>query len=100
MSSAPLLLEREFIVGPVRVTVWNGGTFLHGGQVLEPRRIAIDRLRDLGGTSRQDTLTPPDIPMAILALKKAHDYLDLAERHPQAPGTGQVHKIKTPERIP
>jgi hypothetical protein len=102
MSSDPLMLEREFAVGPVRVTIWTRPPFIQGGRASETRRIAIDRAPSTGNSRdrREDTLTPTDIPKAILALKKAHDYLELANRHRLAASNTPPAEVRMPERVP
>ena len=102
MSSDPLTMEREFAVGPVRVTIWTRPAFIHGGQVSEMRRIAIDRAQSQGNphSRREDTFVPSDIPKAIMALKKAHDYLELVDRRQFAPPNAPPANVRMPERVP
>lgn len=96
------MLEREFAVGPVRVTIWTRPPFIHGGHTSETRRIAIDRAPSTGNSRdrREDALLPSDIPKAILALKKAHDYLEIANRRPHAASNAPPATLYVPERVP
>ena len=102
MSSDPLTLEREFVVGPVRVTIWTRPAFIQGGHVAETRRIAIDRVPAFGNdrSRREDTLMPSDIPKAIMALKKAHDYIEIGDCRGHAPPTAPITNVHVPERVP
>jgi hypothetical protein len=100
MSSDFQTLEKQFAVGPVRVTIWTRPAFISGGRVSETRSIAIDRTPSLGNSRREDTLAPSDIPKAIMALKKAHDYLELVERRRRAPANAPPANVQAPERVP
>ena len=73
VSAAP---EVQFRVGLVRVAIWpvaavDLNTPEHGGyQVTVERQCRFSREREY-----TDVLDAEDIPKAILALKKAHDYI-------------------------
>ena len=79
MSSDFTRPEREFRVGAVRVTVWGNPRYGADGKTWVSHRIAMDRgYKDHDGNwKKADTLETDDIPKAILALKRAYEYLTM-----------------------
>ena len=66
--------EVHFRVGEVRVTIWSNPIRTvndrDGG-----RRITIDRRQPPGNNEYTNVLQSEDIPKIMLALRKAHDYI-------------------------
>lgn len=77
MSSDFTRPEKEFRVGAVRVAIWANPRYGADGKTWTGRRVAIDRgYKDHDGNwKKTDTLDTDDIPKAILALKRAYEYL-------------------------
>lgn len=73
--------EREFRVGAVRVTIWGNPRYGPDGKTWVSHRVAIDRgYKDHDGNwKKTDTLDTEDIPKAILALKRAYEYLTMTK---------------------
>ncbi|HRI87965.1 MAG TPA: hypothetical protein PK869_06865 [Candidatus Hydrogenedentes bacterium] len=79
MSSDFTRPEREFRVGAVRVTVWGNPRYGSDGKTWVSHRVAMDRgYKDHDGNwKKADTLETDDIPKAIMALKRAYEYLTM-----------------------
>lgn len=74
ISSKPV---KEFKVGAVRVAVWSNPRHDSNGKMFNSHKIMLERIyRDRQGNFHSaDSLDINDIPKAILALKKAYEYL-------------------------
>jgi hypothetical protein len=81
MSSDYTRPEREFRVGAVRVSIWANPRHGADGTTWTSHRIAMDRgYKDHDGNwKKTDTLETDDIPKAILALKRAYEYLTMGK---------------------
>ena len=68
---------KEFKTGPVRVSIWAYPQHTAPGKTASGHRVVVDRgYRDVfGHWKNTDVLQVEDIPKAILALKRAYDYL-------------------------
>ena len=79
--------EKEFRVGSVRATVWANPRISTDGRAFESRKVIIERIyKDhVEGFKSTESLDVNDIPKAILALKKAYEYIMCSERQENAP---------------
>ena len=82
MNTPPAKPEKEFAVGGIRVAIWSNPRIAQDGQAFDAHRIVIERTyKDPSGNfQKADTLSTNDIPKAILALKKAFEYLTMPDR--------------------
>jgi hypothetical protein len=74
--------EKEFRVGSVRAIVWANPRVSTDGRAFESRKVIIERIyKDhVEGFKSTESLDVNDIPKAILALKKAYEYILCSER--------------------
>ena len=74
MSKKPV---NEFKVGAVRVVIWSNPRHDTNGKMFNSHKIELERIyRDRQGNFHSTgSLDINDIPKAILALKKAYEYL-------------------------
>ena len=81
MSLTPTRPEKEFKVGAVRAAIWTNIRQAPGGQDFKSHKVLIERVyRDnQGNFQNTGSLDLNDIPKAILALKKAYEYLTLKD---------------------
>jgi len=77
MTGASARPEVDFKVGAVRVAVWRNTYSTGSGKVFDSPKVALERTyRDSQGNFKTTgSLDTNDIPKAILALKKAYEYL-------------------------
>ena len=77
MSTASTKPEHEFKVGAVKASIWSNPRETRDGKLFNSHKVIVDRVyRDSGGEFKAtSSLDVNDIPKAILALKKAYDYL-------------------------
>ena len=77
MNSAFTKPENEFKVGSVKASIWSNPRETRDGKVFNSHKVIVDRVyRDASGEFKAtSSLDVNDIPKAILALKKAYDYL-------------------------
>ena len=103
MSSDFTRPEREFRVGAVRVTVWANPRYGTDGKTWTSHRVAMDcGYKDHDGNWRKkaDTLTTQEIPQAILALKRAYEYLTMNKTEKEEGITEPAAASPVPARIP
>ena len=69
--------DQEFKVGSVKASVWSNPRETRDGKLFNSHKVIVDRIyRDAQGEFKAtSSLDVNDIPKAILALKKAYDYL-------------------------
>lgn len=93
MHQSLTLPEVRFHVGPVRATLWHQATGAY--------QATLEQQHD---QSRRDhyteVLDATEIPKAILALKKAHDYLKKRETAPEAVGESHAAILDVQPRVP
>ena len=77
MNAAPTKPDREFKVGSVKASIWSNQRETRDGKLFNSHKIIVDRVyRDSNGEFKAtNSFDVNDIPKAILALKKAYDYL-------------------------
>ena len=85
--------EVEFRVGTVRAAIWRAND-----TPPDQARITIVTARD--GNPETATLRDDEIPMAMLALKKAHNYLRRHQHRPPETADFTSADVLLPERIP
>lgn len=94
--------EVEFRVGEVRVSLWYN--FAHGSNDKRggSRKVTIERQSPPGNRATEYTsvLDSDDIPKAILALKKAHDYIQARGKQPPDAADYQPATTYVEGRIP
>jgi hypothetical protein len=93
--------EVQFRVEFVRVALWPASA--PPAEALEERnyKVTVERQRNAGASQEYtDVLDARDIPKAILALKKAHDYIRNRQRQPPDAGRFTSAAGYAPERIP
>lgn len=94
--------EVEFRVGEVCVALWHNPIHDPDAKHASTHKLTIERRHSSHFDRHADTsvLEARDIPKAILALKKAHDYLETRRRH--APGAGDFKPatLHAPARLP
>ncbi len=93
MNGIAVAPATQFRSGRVRVALWP--THNHVEET-PPFNITIERRQENGEYS--GVLLPKDIAKAILALKKAYDYLNSSQRLQWEEQT--IENAKAPERIP
>lgn len=98
MSSDYSRPEKEFRVGAVHVTVWANPRYGADGKTWTSHRVAIDRgYKDQQGQWKNtDTLETNDIPKAILALKRAYEYLTMGKSDGAENGEPELTRIPPP----
>ena len=97
-----VLPEARFRVGRIRVTVWPDPLARVRDDPIEGMTITIDS-QDPDGhgiTEYTSVLEAQDSGRAILALKKAHDYLQLRRRHAKPAAEFVEAATLLPARIP
>lgn len=98
MMSEP---EVEFRVGEVRVSLWHDPISDPNAKRANSHRVTIERQQASGHSDRYtDVLQANDIPKAILALKKAHDYLEVRKKEQPDAGEFKSATIHSPNPIP
>jgi len=72
--------EKEFKVGAVRAAIWANPRTASDGRSFSSHKVMLERVyKDAGGFKSTNCLDVNDIPKAIVALKKAYEYLLCAE---------------------
>jgi hypothetical protein len=98
MTHAIAKAEVEFRVGEVRVSIWHNPA---QDEMQSGHAISIEHKNEGRGTAEPVATLPAEhIPKAILALKKAHDYLQMRKSEGQPPQDFQPATERAPERIP
>ena len=92
----------QFKVDFVRACVWKNVCLLANGKMLNRHKIVVERTsRDRrGNLTTCCALEIEDLPKAILALKKAYDYLTTKEQRAGDLENVSVRDSKSPTRIP
>ena len=69
--------EVEFKIGAVRAAIWANPRHTNNGKLFNSHKVLLERFYKDGQGNFQSTssLDTNDIPKAILALKKAYEYL-------------------------
>ncbi|MBM3302567.1 MAG: hypothetical protein FJY85_21780 [Deltaproteobacteria bacterium] len=103
MNGIPAKPEKEFKVGAVRAAIWANPRHGSDGKAFNSYKVILERTyRDnMGSFKTTPSLDINDIPKAILALKKAYEYLTITGG-PQAE-TGENEEpwnFRSAERIP
>ena len=94
--------EVEFRVGEVLVALWHNPIRDSNDKRANSHKITIERKQPPGHGSNEYTnvLEAGDIPKAILALKKAHDYIQTRRKEGQLPEEFKSAIACAPHRIP
>jgi len=105
MNGIPAKPEKEFRVGAVRVAVWTNPRHAADGRIFNSHKIQVERTyKDVTGKfACTNSLDTNDIPKAILALKKAYEYLTIRDPTNQpssGPQYSQQEPFKGLERVP
>lgn len=96
MSTKP---EMEFKVGAVRAAVWVNARTGYDGRGFNSHKVIIDRTyKDNDGFKSTGSLDINDIPKAILALKRAYEWILCKEKENERPT--QQTTVSYPRRIP
>ena len=79
MTGASAKPEIDFKVGAVRVAVWKNTRLARNGRLFDSHKVVVERTyKDgQGNFKTAESLETNDIPKAILALKKAYEYLTI-----------------------
>ena len=93
--------EMEFKVGAVRAAIWTNPRHNASGQVFNSHKVLLERTYKDGYGNFKTTsgLDINDIPKAILALKKAYNFLLTGQGRP-APASQEASALEAPVRIP
>ena len=94
--------EMEFKVGAVRASIWSNPRHTRDGQIFQSHKVIVERTyKDMHGNFKSTGgLELNDIPKAILALKKAYEWLTVKKPEPH-PGQGRDQEaIQAEVRIP
>lgn len=77
MTGIPTKPEKEFRVGPVRVAIWTNPKTTKDGKTFNAHRVVVERrYRDRDGNWKStEALDANDVPKAILALRKAYEWI-------------------------
>jgi len=94
--------EVRFHVSEVRVSIWPKPTIENNTDDQDTRAITIDRQTPAGtpGTGYTNVLHATDIAKAILALKKAHHYLEKTQHANVNTAEYEPASLLIRERIP
>ena len=92
--------EMEFKVGAVRAAIWTNPRMSGDGRLFDSHKVIVERFyKDQRGSFQTtSSLDTNDIPKAILALKKAYEYLTMADK--TRPTNNTPDKVVFAERIP
>ena len=91
--------EVQFRVGPIRVTIWTNPLPQPGKDLpQDTRRVTIEH--DSHPRATAATLGACDIPQAMLALRKAHDYLQNTRGKSITAAAFLTAEPPAPERVP
>lgn len=91
--------EVQFRVGPIRVTIWTNPQPPPDRDLpQDTRRVTIEH--DSHPQATAATLGACDIPQAVLALRKAHDYLQNTRGKQTASAAFETAEAAAPERLP
>ena len=100
MSTKP---AKEFHAGRVRVSIWHMPVAIDGSGENEPYAIIVEKRSRLGAET-QSAIGFDDIPKAMLALKRAYEWIRGMERQSDAPKSNEGGFVSAekliPERIP
>ena len=96
---------KEFRTGRVRVSIWHVPVALDDSLEKEPYAIVVEQLkRGVHGTEAQAALGFEDIPKAMLALKRAYEWIRGIEREGKTGRSNDSEFVSAekllPERIP
>ena len=100
MTSAMLETEVQFHVGDVRVTLWYDPASCPNGALGSSHKVTVEQRGPTGNYEYADVLNASEIPKAILALKKAHDYLKRRDKEGAPALDFHSATERAPERIP
>ena len=102
MSGVSAKPEKEFKVGAVHVSIWSNPRQTGDGRMFNSQKITLERVyrENMGNFKSTNSLEINDIPKAILALKKAYEYLTFICQKPTTTENGYPRGFKAPERIP
>ena len=94
--------EKEFKVGAVHAAIWSNPRRTGDGRMFNSQKVILERVyRDnMGNFKSTYSLEISDIPKAILALKKAYEYLVFICQKSTTAENGDPRDFKAPERIP
>jgi len=93
--------EKEFKVGAVRAAIWANPRTASDGRSFSSHKVMLERVyKDAGGFKSTSSLDVNDIPKAILALKKAYEYLLCAEQERENPPQDEVPIPWASARVP
>lgn len=92
-------LEVQFRVGEVRAAIWHNPN--DNNTNAESYRVTTERQRHTGRNEEYvPVLTGGDITKAIIALKKAHQYIQRRGKEPADAGILKSATLHTPHRLP
>ncbi|MBM3334785.1 hypothetical protein FJY63_09000 [Candidatus Sumerlaeota bacterium] len=93
--------EKEFKVGAVRAAIWANPRVASDGRSFNSHKVILERVyKDREGFKSTDSLDPNDIPKAILALKKAYEYLMCVDQARDGGGKDEVVTAWASPRMP
>ena len=93
--------EKEFKVGAVRAAIWSNPRQTTDGRPFNSRKVILERTyKDGPGFKSTGSLEINDVPKAILALKKAYDWMMCADRENDKAAVGREQTISLQERSP
>ena len=104
MTSIATRPEKEFKVGAVRAAIWANERHAPDGKTFNSHKVLVDRVYkdNQGDFKTTSSLEANDIPKAILALKKAYEYLTLTptKNRDAKPEPSPSPDLAVPDRIP
>jgi hypothetical protein len=102
MTGVPARPEKEFKVGAIRVAIWTNPRQGGNGKIFNSHKVILERVyRDgMGNFKTTDSLDTNDIPKAILALKKAYEYLTTTIQNAETAEKEELWSFKAPSRVP
>jgi hypothetical protein len=94
--------EKEIRVGAVRAAIWSNQYHTSSGSFFSSHKVTIERVyKDMHGNIKStNSFDTNDLPKAILAMKKAFEYLTVKGKQAR-PTDFKSPEINTPEiRVP
>ena len=101
MPSISAKPEKEFRVGAVRAAIWVNERVSPDGRMFNSHKVVIERTyKDTEGFKSTDSLDVNDIPKAILALKRAYEWIMCSGQEIETATAQATVKFPPPRRTP
>ncbi|MFC1734752.1 hypothetical protein ACFL1X_01450 [Candidatus Hydrogenedentota bacterium] len=94
--------EKEFKIGAVRAAIWSNPRTRADGSSFNSYKVIVDRVyKDAqGGFQKTQSMDVHDVPKAILALKKAYEFMTMGDTKTAAPIATQPISARVEARVP